>query len=177
MKTNIAKLTLIAALGFSVAGTSYAHEDYSEGGSVHWISHVMESKSQPTANQLAPYGHATSGAAARGVNDAHDEYSEGGSPHWISHVVAESKSQPTANELARYGYATSGAAARVVKIDSGTKYLNVTRLETVRFDLGSKSVTWKFDTLGTAPFSLAKVIPGAEGVTVYVAENPAYTGN
>ncbi len=130
MKTNITQLILIAALGFAVTGTSYAHEDYSEGGSVHWISHVMESKSQPTANQLAPYGHAT-----------------------------------------------SGAAARVVKIDSGTKYLNVTRLETVRFDLGSKSVTWKFDTLGTAPFSLAKVIPGAEGVTVYVAENPAYTGN
>ena len=130
MKTNITQLILIAALGFAVTGTSYAHEDYSEGGSVHWISHVMESKSQPTANQLAPYG-----------------------------------------------YATSGAAARVVKIDSGTKYLNVTRLETVRFDLGSKSVTWKFDTLGTAPFSLAKVIPGAEGVTVYVAENPAYTGN
>ena len=130
MKTNITQLILIAALGFAVTGTSYAHEDYSEGGSVHWISHVMESKSQPTAN-----------------------------------------------ELARYGYATSGAAARVVKIDSGTKYLNVTRLETVRFDLGSKSVTWKFDTLGTAPFSLAKVIPGAEGVTVYVAENPAYTGN
>ena len=68
MKTNIAKLTLIAALGFSVAGTSYAHEDYSEGQSLHWLSHVSESKSQPTTNQLAPYGYATSSAAARVVN-------------------------------------------------------------------------------------------------------------
>src|SRR3990172_5570944 len=93
MKTNIAKLTLIAALGFSVAGTSYAHEDYSEGQSLHWLSHVSESKSQPTTNQLAPYG-----------------------------------------------YATSRAAARVVNIDSGTKYLNVTRLETIRINVGSKSV-------------------------------------
>jgi len=129
MKTNIAKLTLIAALGFSVAGTSYAHEDYSEGQSLHWLSHVSESKSQPTTNQLAPYG-----------------------------------------------YATSSAAARVVNMDSGTKYLNVTRLETIRINVGSKSVTWTFDTLGTASFPLAKVIPGAEGVTVYVTENPAYTG-
>lgn len=129
MKTNIAQIILVAALGFAVTGTSYAHEDYSEGGSAHWLSHISETKSQPTANQLAPYG-----------------------------------------------YATSGPAARVVTIDSSTKYLNVTRLETIRIDVGSKSVTWTFDTLGTASFPLAKVIPGAEGVTVYVTENPAYTG-
>lgn len=129
MKTNTTQLILIAALGFAVTGTSYAHEDYSEGQSLHWISHVAESKSQPTANQLAPYG-----------------------------------------------YATSSAAARVVTIDSGTKYLNVTRLETIRINVGGKSVTWTFDTLGTASFPLAKVIPGADGVTVYVTENPAYTG-
>ena len=129
MKTNIAQLALAVALGFAATGTSYAHEDYSEAGTNHWLSHVSESNSQPTANQLAPYG-----------------------------------------------YATSSAAARVVNIDSGTKYLNVTRLETVRIDVGGKSVTWMFDTLGTAPFPLAKVIPGTEGVTVYVTENPAYSG-
>lgn len=129
MKTSTTQLILIAALGFAVTGTSYAHEDYSEGQSLHWISHVSESKSQPSANQLAPYG-----------------------------------------------YATSSAAARVVTIDSGTKYLNVTRLETIRINVGGKSVTWTFDTLGTASFPLAKVIPGTEGVTVYVTENPAYIG-
>ena len=126
MKTNIAKLTLIAALGFSVAGTSYAHEDYSEGQSLHWLSHVSESKSQPTTNQLAPYG-----------------------------------------------YATSSAAARVVNIDSTTKYLNVTQLEVIQINVGGKSVIWMFDTLGTVPFPLSKVIPGADGVMVYVEDNPA----
>lgn len=129
MKTNTTQLILIAALGFAITGTSYAHEDYSEGGSAHWLSHVSDSKSQPTANQLAPYG-----------------------------------------------YATSSAAARVVTIDSSTKHLNVTRLETIRINVGGKSVTWMFDTLGTASFQLANVIPGAEGVTVYVSENPAYRG-
>jgi len=129
MKTNIAKLTLIAALGFAITGTSYAHEDYSEGQSLHWLSHASESKSQPTANQAAPYG-----------------------------------------------YVTSGAAVRVVNVDSNTKYLNVTRLETVQINVGGKSITWTFDTLGTNAFPLSKVIPGAEGVTVYVEENPAYRG-
>ena len=129
MKTNITQLILVAALGFAVTGTSYAHEDYSEAGTNHWLSHLSESKSQPTTKQLAPYG-----------------------------------------------YTTSSAAARVVTIDSSTKYLNVTRLETIQINAGGKSVTWMFDTLGTAPFPLAKVIPGTEGVTVYVTENPAYTG-
>lgn len=127
MKTKLAKLALIVAL--STTTTVYAHEDYSEGGSLHWISHATESRSEPTANQLA-----------------------------------------------RYGYTSSGAVARVVIVDSSTKYLNVTRLETVQIKVGGKDVTWMFDTLGTAPFPLSKIIPGAEGVTVYVVENPAYIG-
>ena len=127
MKTNIARLILaVAALGFAATGTSYAHEDYSEGASTHWLSHLSES--QPTANQLAPYG-----------------------------------------------YVTSSAAARVVTIDSGTTYLNVTRLETILLNVGGKSVSWTFDTLGTASFPLAKIISGTDGVMVYVAESPAYT--
>ncbi|MBT9519516.1 MAG: hypothetical protein IV101_01365, partial [Dechloromonas sp.] len=47
MKTNIAQLALAVALGFAATGTSYAHEDYSEAGTNHWLSHVSESKSQP----------------------------------------------------------------------------------------------------------------------------------
>lgn len=129
MKTNIAKLALIAALGFAITGTSYAHEDYSEGQSLHWLSHVSESKSQPTAKQVAPYG-----------------------------------------------YTASGTVARVVNIDSGTKYLNVTRLETIQINAGGKSIIWTFDTLGTASFPLSKVIAEGDGVTVYVEENPAYRG-
>ena len=129
MKTKFVTLTLIAALSTAGATNAFAHEDYSEAGSAHWLSHVAESRSQPTANQLT-----------------------------------------------HYGYATSGAAARTVNVDSGTRHLNVTRGEIVRINVGGKSVAWMFDTLGTASFPLAKIIPGAEGVTVYVTENPDYTG-
>lgn len=48
------------------------------------------------------------------------------------------------------------------------------RLETIQINAGGKSVTWKFDTLGTASFPLSKAIPGFDNVTVYVAENPSY---
>jgi len=46
----------------------------------------------------------------------------------------------------------------------------------VQIDVGGKSITWKFDTFGTAPFPLSRIVPGAEGITVYVAENPANQG-
>ncbi|SBT09248.1 conserved exported hypothetical protein [Candidatus Accumulibacter aalborgensis] len=134
MKTHFTQIALIAALSAAGATTAFAHTDYSEGG-----------------------------------------YSEAGSAHWLSHV-AESRSQPTASQLAPYGYVASGVAGRVFNVDSGTKHINVSRLETVRIDVGGKSVTWKFDTLGTAPFPLSKIISGADGVTVYVAENPASQG-
>lgn len=129
MKTNISKISLIVALGLSVAGTAYAHEDYSEGASLHWLSHVVESKGSPTANQLAPYG-----------------------------------------------YAATKGADREVTLTSTSKYLNVTRLETVKINVGGKSVVWTFDTLGLAAFPLAKAIPGTDGVTVHVTENPSYQG-
>ena len=129
MKSNIAHLTLIVALGFAASGPSYAHEDYSESGTNHWLSHVSETKSAPTANQLAPYG-----------------------------------------------YTASRNPDRTVTLSGGSTYLNVTRLETVQINVAGKTVVWTFDTLGTASFPLAKVIPGADGVTVYVTENPAYTG-
>jgi len=134
MKTHFTKIALIAALSAAGATTAFAHTDYSEGG-----------------------------------------YSEAGSAHWLSHV-AESRSQPTANQLAPYGYVASGGAGRVLNVDSGTKYINVSRLETVQINVGGKSVVWTFDTFGTVPFPLSTIISGAEGVTVYVAENPASRG-
>jgi len=134
MKTHFTQIALIAALSTAGATTAFAHTDYSEGG-----------------------------------------YSEAGSAHWLSHV-AESRSQPTANQLAPYGYIASGGAGRVLNVDSGTKYINVSRLETVKINVDGKSVTWKFDTFGTAPFPLSKIISGTEGVTVYVAENQASRG-
>lgn len=129
MKTKFSKLALIAAISLAGAGTSYAHEDYSEAGTNHWLSHVSESKSAPTANQQASFG-----------------------------------------------YAATKNADREITLASGSKYLNVTRLETIKINVAGKSVVWTFDTLGTAPFPLSEIISGADGITVYVTENPAYQG-
>ena len=68
MKTNFSKLALIAAIGLAAAGTSYAHEDYSEARIDHWLRHVSESQSAPTANQLAPFGYAATKNADREVS-------------------------------------------------------------------------------------------------------------
>lgn len=92
MKTNFSKLALIAAIGLAAAGTSYAHEDYSEARIDHWLRHVSESQSAPTANQLAPFG-----------------------------------------------YAATKNADREVSLPSGGKYLNVTRLETLKLNVDGKS--------------------------------------
>jgi hypothetical protein len=85
MKAKFSKLALIAAIGLAAAGTSYAHEDTSEAGANHWVSHASERPSTPTANQLAPFG-----------------------------------------------YAATKSVDREVSLPSGSKYLNVTRLETSR---------------------------------------------
>jgi hypothetical protein len=130
MNSRISQLTLVVALGLAGAGTGYAHEDYSEAGASHWLSHVSETRGAPTANQLAPYG-----------------------------------------------YAATINPDREVSLPSGSKYLNVTRLETVRITVGGKSVVWTFDTLGTTAFPLARILPGTEGITVYVSENPMYQGS
>ncbi|MDE2598422.1 MAG: CzcE family metal-binding protein [Rhodocyclaceae bacterium] len=85
-------------------------------------------------------------------------------------------SQPSANERAPLGYAANAHASRAVNLDKGAKYLNVTRMETVQINVGGKSVAWTFDTLGTPVFPLSKIIPGAEGITVYVSEDPSQLG-
>lgn len=105
---------------------------------------------------------------------AHENNIDAGTNHWISHIAASKNNQLAANQQDPQGYATSGPVSRVLSIDSGTKYLNVTRLETVQINFEGKSVIWTFDTLGTGSFSLSKIIPGATGVTVYIAENPLY---
>lgn len=106
---------------------------------------------------------------------AHEDYSEGGAAHWAEHVTASS-SHPTERQLAPYGYASPATPARGITIDRGTRHINVVRLETIAIRVADKTVNWTFDTFGTSSFPLAKVIPGTEGVTVYVDENPMYRG-
>jgi len=86
-------------------------------------------------------------------------------------TAALAESQPAANQQAPYGYAAPSAAGREVTIEAGTKYLNVTQQETIKINVGGKSVNWTFDTLGTRPFPLSMIVPGAGNVTVYVAPN------
>ncbi len=106
---------------------------------------------------------------------AHEDSSEASTFHWLSHVGEQSVQAP-ANQQQPEGYAVSAPAHRAVTVTDETKYLNVTRLETVEIKVGDKSVTWFFDTLGLQVFPLSKIIPGAENIMVYVAENPAYQG-
>ena len=129
MKANFPKLTLMAALSVAAVGTAYSHEDYSEGASLHWLSHVSETRSAPTVKQQAPFG-----------------------------------------------YVATKNADREVTLANGSKYLNITRLETIKINVGGKTIIWTFDTLGTASFPLSKIVSGADDITVYVTENPAYQG-
>lgn len=82
----------------------------------------------------------------------------------------------TLEQQAPYGHASSRTASRVINLDGNSKYLNVTRFETVQINVGGKNITWTFDTLNTRPFSLAKIVPGAENITVYVSDDPSSRG-
>ncbi|WP_018988613.1 CzcE family metal-binding protein [Aromatoleum toluclasticum] len=114
-------------------------------------------------------------AAASGAS-AHTDYSESGATHWLEHVQASS-SQPSERQLAPYGYAAPGGApGRLIVVDKETRYLNVVQLETVAIRVGDRTVNWTFDAFPMRSFPLSKIIPGAEGVTVYVAESPLYRG-
>lgn len=106
---------------------------------------------------------------------AHEDYSERGATHWLEHLQA-SPSQPSERQLAQYGYAVPGTPSRVITIDKDTRYLNVVRLETVAIRKGDKNATWMFDAPAGRSFPLSKIVPGTDGVTVYVAEDPLYQG-
>ena len=104
---------------------------------------------------------------------AHEDVADGATSDSAANAQSAS---PTPEQRAPYGYATSGTPERGVHLRPGTNYLNVTRLETVRIDIGGNSVVWTFDTLGTQSFPLSNIVPEATDVTVYVEESPLYRG-
>lgn len=107
---------------------------------------------------------------------AHTDYTESGSAHWLEHV-SSTPAQPTQRQLAPYGYAAPGATpVRAITVGKDTRYLNVVQLETVAIRIGDKTVNWTFDAFPRRNFPLSEIIPGADGVTVYVAESPLYRG-
>ena len=106
---------------------------------------------------------------------AGEQYSEpSGTQVGVLIEVAASAAQE--RQLARYGYTSLAKAERSITIDGQTRHINVVRMETIAIRVGEKTVTWTFDTLGTASFPLSKIIPGTDQVTVYVDENPMYRG-
>jgi hypothetical protein len=79
-----------------------------------------------------------------------------------------------------WGYAVpDNYAERTVTIDQGTRWVNVTRMETVRFVVkqggAQKTFTWRFDGFPRRSFSLNDVAPagvlGQQQVMVYVGPN------
>jgi len=72
-----------------------------------------------------------------------------------------------------------GNANREITLADGAKYLNVQRNETVKINVGGKSFTWRFDTLGTPIIKLGDIAPAgidAKNVTVYVSPDPSELG-
>lgn len=73
----------------------------------------------------------------------------------------------------------TAAATRTIEIQPGTRWVNVTGGEVVKFVVGDKSFVWSFDgTPTSAGFNLNQIAP--EGVLDhpvqgYLAPNPLYT--
>lgn len=72
-----------------------------------------------------------------------------------------------------------GSADRTIVLDAGTRWVNVTGGETIRFVVDGKSFYWLFDTYTSAPvFELNKIAPagilGERNIKVYVSPDPQY---
>lgn len=83
-------------------------------------------------------------------------------------------------DINRFGTpAPEKAASRVIKLDTASKYLNVTRGETATIVKDGKAFTWHFYTLNNSSFELAAIAPkdfGASQIRVYVAPSPQDSG-
>jgi hypothetical protein len=78
-----------------------------------------------------------------------------------------------------YGAAAPASAAeRTIDINAQTKSVSVINGETVTFNINGKQFTWKFDLyFQEGVVDLGFLFPGdlqANGVKVYVAENPQF---
>ncbi len=72
------------------------------------------------------------------------------------------------------------SADRTIVLDAGAKWVNVTGGETIRFVVGGKSFSWRFDTYSTSPmFDLDKIAPAGmldgRPIKVYVSPDPLHT--
>lgn len=93
MKARLATLAMSALLGAAGATNALAHEDYTEGGSLHWLADLVAVKGQqgqPAAMRFAPVGDYGEGTTLinfnrtlspkgqlAGEQPTHSEYEEG----------------------------------------------------------------------------------------------------
>jgi len=72
--------------------------------------------------------------------------------------------------------ATSAASSRTIEIHPDTQYVNVSRGDTVKFNVGNKSFSWNFDGPITTPsFDLNQIAPNGvldHTVRAYVSAHP-----
>lgn len=78
-----------------------------------------------------------------------------------------------------YGAAAAASTAqRTIDITAQTKKVRVTNGETITFNVNGKQFTWKFDMYHQeGALELSTILPKdlqADGVTIYVAEDPVY---
>ena len=83
---------------------------------------------------------------------------------------------------ADYGSSAPHAAAqRSIELQPDTRHLNVTRGETVTIARAGQRFTWHVQTFNhQTTFALSEIAPQdmpVDGVQVYVAANPLYTGS
>lgn len=71
------------------------------------------------------------------------------------------------------------AATRTIVVEPGTRWVNVTGGEVVKFVVGDRAFAWSFDGIDTAgSFDLNQIAPRGlltQPVQTYMAPNPLYT--
>ncbi len=66
MKKWIIAVLAVSAIGALGSSAAFAHEDYSEGGALHWLEEVSKARaSSPTERELATYGYASNATPSR----------------------------------------------------------------------------------------------------------------
>lgn len=60
MKSKFESLAAITLLSATSMTAAFAHEDYSEGGSWHWLAHVAQATGGSQASSTAPVGQGAS---------------------------------------------------------------------------------------------------------------------
>lgn len=98
-----------------------------------------------------------------------------------TNLPLSASSSPMKNTVAPYGNAIPAeAATRQITLTPGTKWVNVTRGESVNFMAEGKSFAWNFYTLRSdTSFDLATIAPkdiNVQQIRVYVARNAGDKG-